>query len=175
MNKVFALFVIWLSFFLKKRIFSQVFEFLIFFFLSLHDSFGTERRIRLFLIHEIIERGDFNWVETLFIEYHLVLHHILQLEARTPDSAPKCPKSHQNGDTLSMSAQSSAKKTVDPESLASRVRMLRSKDFKSKAAGLQHMHAENDRLTESAQSDSERSEKALNRECESPDLDGEDG
>ena len=77
MNKIFGLFTLWLSFFLKKSLFGQVFEFFVFLLCNLVKTFKSEARIRRFFIRELVENRQYAFVELLFFEYHLVMFHLL--------------------------------------------------------------------------------------------------
>ena len=91
LDKALALYLIWLSFLLKEDLFQQIFEFLFFVFAKLRRRLGSDSRIKRYLIDYIIKKRDFKFIETKFVEYHLVLDLILDFKDKMSVSknAPK--------------------------------------------------------------------------------------
>lgn len=63
---------------MRKDLFSQIFDFLLFVFMNLYAFFKSEKKIKIFLIKELIENENFSIISQIFIKFHINLHLILK-------------------------------------------------------------------------------------------------
>lgn len=77
LKKAICLYLYWLSTILRKDLFSQIFDFLLFTFMNLFNSFNSEKKLKFFLIKEIIEDNNYSIINQIFIKFHINLNFVL--------------------------------------------------------------------------------------------------
>ena len=88
MNKGICIYLVLLSNVLKKSLFSQFFDFILFLLMKLTKLFKSSKCIKQYIVEEIISNDNFDVIETIYLEFHLKLNHILNNNNRKLKAKP---------------------------------------------------------------------------------------
>lgn len=69
-----------MSYLLKSEIYEQIFEFFYFILSKFKEELKKEDKIKQYLIEEIIQNNNFEFLNKIFIQYHFYKHDILKIK-----------------------------------------------------------------------------------------------